>query len=355
MANRTKISWTERTWNPASGCDAASTGCQNCYAAAIAHRFAGTAAYPRGFEVTLHPQRLPDPLRWRQPTVLFVGSMTDVFHPRIPTPYLVEVFAVMAATGRHTFQLLTKRPARAAALLRDDRFAGDVTRRARALHPDAETDRWPLPNVWLGTSVENQHWAQRRIPTLLSAPAQRHYVSAEPLLGPVDLTPWLRPAHTVACCTNPALDWVIVGGESGPRARGMDLAWAARLVEQCTAAAVPVWVKQLGTVLARRLGTNSYAGDRIEELPPDLRHQQRPPVGPPSGVHPELQLPRPFRPGDRVQWNPTGDTWKPATVGQASPGCPVLIVLDDNEQAMHVRPEHLRPCDDTKAEGDPTP
>lgn len=226
MAGRSSIEWTDRTWNPVTGCTKLSSGCEHCYAEAIAHRFAGSAAFPAGFAVTLHPERLGAPRRWRAPSRVFVNSMSDLFHSEVPTEFIARVFAVMAATPRHTYQVLTKRPARMRALLR------------RPLLDDVE---WPLPNVWLGVSTEDQHWAQIRIPVLLATPAAVRFVSAEPLLGALRLHgSWLGELGSGG------LDWVIVGGESGRAARPMRPGWARSLRDQCQAAGVAFFFKQWG-------------------------------------------------------------------------------------------------------------
>jgi len=233
----TSIEWTDRTWNPVTGCAKVSPGCDRCYAAAIAHRFDHTPAFPNGFAVTLHPERLDAPLRWRRASRVFVNSMSDLFHAEIPDRFVAEVFAVMAAAPAHTFQVLTKRPGRMRSLVRAEAFRQEVqarfTRRcgAKAVHAG-----WPLSNVWLGVSAEDQRWADVRVPVLLDTPAAVRFVSAEPLLGPLHLPEaWAG-----------GLDWVIVGGESGPGARRMEPDWAATLVGRCRELGVAPFVKQLG-------------------------------------------------------------------------------------------------------------
>jgi protein gp37 len=255
MSGASKIEWTDATWNPVTGCTKVSEGCDHCYAERITNRFGGPGAFDT---VVLHPDRLDAPLRWRKPRRVFVNSMSDLFHDDVPRGFIVEVFAVMAARQAHTFQVLTKRPGRMASLLRDHDFPLDIARtvfdrktRDRLWEKDAPSD-WPLPNVWLGTSVENQKWADVRVPKLLETPAAVRLLSCEPLLGPVDLgrritrgVPWsaLGGSHMADL---PGVDWVIVGGESGPGARPMHPEWARSLRDQCVAAGVPFFFKQWG-------------------------------------------------------------------------------------------------------------
>ena len=270
----TTIEWTDKTWNPVTGCTKVSPGCDHCYAEGIARRFTGKA-FPNGFEVTLRPGRLAEPLRWRKPTRVFVNSMSDLFHQDIPDEFIARVFAVMAATPQHTYQLLTKRHGRMRSFLRDECRCGSghqpgvhlrsamewaATPHSPTYVPGLEPGlyhrmQWPLPNVHLGVSVEDQHAADLRIPALLDTPAAVRFLSCEPLLGPVDLTPWSRVYPTTALdsdgyggSTNtariPGLHWVIVGGESGPGARPMDLDWARALVEQCMHTDIACFVKQ---------------------------------------------------------------------------------------------------------------
>ena len=236
--DRTRIEWTDASWNPVTGCDRVSPGCDNCYAESIANRFSGTPAYPDGFEVTLRPDRLDQPLRWRRPRRVFVNSMSDLFHDSVPDEYVASVWAVMALAPEHTFQVLTKRHGRMRSLLSSDRFAKLF---AEALYQHIGSATLPLPNVWLGVSAENQQWADIRIPALLDTPAAVRFVSAEPLLGRIDLTGLL-----VTAGGSEQVDWVIVGGESGPGARPMHPDWARLLRDQCAAAGIPFFFKQRG-------------------------------------------------------------------------------------------------------------
>lgn len=251
MSRRTAIAWTESTWNPVTGCDRASPGCDNCYAMRLAPRLKamGSRRYQNdgtpptsgpGFAVTTHPDLLRQPLSWRAPLTVFVCSMADLFHPRVPDAFIAQVFGVIAASPRHTYQVLTKRHGRLPSLLGNPEFVGLVHAHARGLSrgradTGAQTERWPLPNVWVGVSVEDQTRATQRIPALVRAPAAVRYLSCEPLLAKLDITPWA-----------PHLDWVIAGGESGPNHRPMHPGWARSLRDQCAEHTVPFFFKQWG-------------------------------------------------------------------------------------------------------------
>ncbi|MFD8533901.1 DUF5131 family protein [Streptosporangium canum] len=226
----TTIEWTDITWNPTTGCDRISSGCDNCYALTMARRLKGmgSAKYvndgdPRtsgpGFGLTVHPDTLNDPFTWAKPRKVFVNSMSDLFHARVPVEFIASVWQTMAATPKHTFQILTKRPERLARVL------GQVHERLDLVEP--------LRNVWLGTSVESADYI-RRVDHLREAPAAIRFISAEPLIGPLgdlNLT---------------GIDWVIVGGESGTGARPMHPDWARDLRDRCTAAGVAFHFKQWG-------------------------------------------------------------------------------------------------------------
>lgn len=282
MSTGTKIEWTERTWNPVTGCTKVSPGCDHCYAEKITERFHGEGSFA---EVKLHEDRLTAPLRRRKPTRWFVNSMSDLFHQDVPDEFIARVFAVMAATPQHTYQILTKRHSRMRALLSSSDFVDAVLEIVHVWLGLGETEvdrvvaqwRWPLPNVWLGVSVEDQKRAELRIPSLLDTPAAVRFLSCEPLLGPVDLDQPRCDAHDRREVTvddngqewcgycaddgfsgelsyghwlNPfdgGISWVIVGGESGPGARPMDPAWAESLVVQCQAADISAFVKQMGS------------------------------------------------------------------------------------------------------------
>lgn len=262
MTDHTTIEWTDRTWNPVTGCTKVSAGCDHCYAETIAERFRGGPAFPNGFDLQLREGKLGDPLRWRKPSKVFVNSMSDLFHDDIPDEYIAQVFAVMAMAPQHTFQVLTKRHARMRSLLSSRSFPELVTTWAWRIKPVAAAElprgnsdysasavAWPLPNVWLGVSVEDQKWADIRIPALLCTPAAVRFISAEPLLDPVDLCTCSEPDYQDERCSlhgATRLDWVIVGGESGRSARPMELHWAQELRDQCVHAGVAFHFKQWG-------------------------------------------------------------------------------------------------------------
>lgn len=248
----TAIEWTETTWNPVTGCDRISPGCDHCYALRLAGRLKamGQAKYqhdgdPRtsgpGFGVTCHRRALDEPLTWAKPRLVFVNSMSDLFHDQVPDEFIADVFDVMACHGpiaRHTFQVLTKRPQRMARLLR--RWAND-----EGYHG--------APNVWLGTSIESELYTFRA-DYLRLTPARTRFLSLEPLLGPLpslDLT---------------LIDWVIVGGESGPGARRMDPDWAREIRDLCVAVGVPFFFKQWGG-RTPKAGGRQLDGRTWDEMP----------------------------------------------------------------------------------------
>lgn len=260
-----KISWTTKTWNPTTGCDQVSPGCDHCYALTLAARLKGMGN-PRyqndgnpktsgpGFGLTLHHDKLEEPLKWKKPARVFVNSMSDLFHDGVPDDFIAAVWDTMERCPQHTFQILTKRPRRMARLL-NDRSATPAEVDAGyelGMVPGLAYDRI-LPNVWLGTSVEDQKRANLRIPLLLETPAAVRFLSCEPLLGPIDLR------CAASAVINPQgdrlgidylakdamhVDWVIVGGESGPGYRSLDLDWARSLRDQCVAASIPFFYKQ---------------------------------------------------------------------------------------------------------------
>jgi protein gp37 len=286
VADRSGIEWTDATWNPVTGCTKVSPGCDNCYAETFAERFRGVPGhhFEAGFDLTLRPGRLNQPLRWARPRRVFVNSMSDLFHAGVPDEFIARVFAVMALADQHTFQLLTKRHARLRALLTAPAFPAAV-----AAHADGELPGWPLPNVWVGVSVEDQRRADLRVPALLDTPAAVRWVSAEPLLGPLDLTHWLA-GHRSGCsclgCFNVArgtvpapawwgqqhpLGWVVAGGESGARARPMHPGWPRTLRDQCAAAGVPFLFKQWGgrTPKAGGRQLDGRTWDQYPDQPPE--------------------------------------------------------------------------------------
>lgn len=273
MAEHSHIEWTDATWNPVTGCTMVSAGCTNCYAmglaatrlrhhpsrAGLTRETAGRAVWTG--EVRLNEQWLDQPLRWRRPRRIFVCAHGDLFHEAVPDHWIDRVFAVMALAPQHTFQVLTKRPERMRTYLDDmrahyfgerdgymDRWAEPAV--ALTKSPCAaglvEDCGWPLPNVWLGTSVEDQQTADARIPELLATPAAVLFISAEPLLGPVILPGSFLGHVDNGRFGDGRLDWLIVGGESGPGARPMHPDWARSLRDQCAVAGVPFFFKQWG-------------------------------------------------------------------------------------------------------------
>lgn len=257
MSDNTKIEWSDATWNPVTGCDEVSPGCDHCYAKTFAERWRGIPGhyFENGFDVQLRPDKLDQPMKWRKPRKIFVNSMSDLFHKDVPDEYIARVFAVMAATPQHTYQLLTKRHGRMRSLIGG--LDGSPHRLLEAT-TDEETastlydSDWPLPNLWLGVSVEDQKRADLRIPALIDTPAAVRFLSCEPLLGPVDLgNVDCGGCDLAAPCVleNGALvgiDWVIVGGESGRKARRMEADWARSIRDQCVSSGVPYFFKQWG-------------------------------------------------------------------------------------------------------------
>ena len=230
--NTTTIQWTELSWNPTTGCDKISPGCKHCYVEAITRRFKN--GFVNGFDFTIHPDRFEAPRHWKKPARIFVNSMSDLFHEEMPPEVLKQLFAVMRDCPQHIFQILTKRH-----------------RRLAELAPDLE---WH-PNIWIGVSVENQVLADERISCLVSAPARVRFLSAEPLLEPVELK-------------LSGINWVIVGGESGPRCRLFRPDWARSIRNQCARAGVAFFLKQLGGHPDKR--------DCLTDFPSDLRIREYP-------------------------------------------------------------------------------
>ncbi|OKL37031.1 DUF5131 family protein [Domibacillus mangrovi] len=221
MAGNSNIEWTEATWNPITGCTKVSEGCKNCYAERMARRLTamGNPRYVNGFNVTLHPDLVDVPRRWVKPRKIFVNSMSDLFHKDVPLDFIQKVFQTMNETPQHSYQVLTKRPERAAELSSHLTFT---------------------PNIWMGTSIENQRVIER-MNCLKQVPAHIRFLSCEPLLGPLDLE--LSNIH-----------WVIVGGESGPGARPMEADWVRSIRDQCQDQQVAFFFKQWGGVQKHRYG-----------------------------------------------------------------------------------------------------
>ena len=222
MSGRSSIEWTQVTWNPVTGCTKISHGCRHCYAERMSKRLQamGLGKYRRGFSVATHSDTLGEPLTWRKPRLVFVNSMSDLFHDAVPANFIESVFEVMNQASQHTFQILTKRPARVARL---DKWL-----------------RW-TSNIWLGTSIESERW-MGRLAALRKTGAQTKFLSLEPLLGPLSNL----NLHGV--------DWVIVGGESGPGARPMQADWVREIRDNCVNHEVPFFFKQWGGVFKKRTG-----------------------------------------------------------------------------------------------------
>lgn len=304
MADTSKIEWTDATWNVVTGCEKVSPGCDNCYAETFAERWRGIPGhhFENGFDVTLRPERLTLPLRWRKPKRVFVNSMSDLFHKDIPDEFIARVFATMSLTPQHTYQILTKRQGRMRALLSNPEFEKQVDYELLHFPPFADPKLirrswplpkpgWPLPNVWLGVSVEDQKRADLRIPALVETPAAVRFLSCEPLLGPV----WISDHvwQSCACCEGEGhdeacarcadshcdsghirkIDWVIVGGESGRGARPMAPQWATSLRDQCKQDHIPFFFKQFGEyaptgylVIGGTSKGTLLAGDPVDDL-----------------------------------------------------------------------------------------
>jgi protein gp37 len=289
MSQSTKIEWTDRVWNPLRGCARVSEGCRNCYAERVAMRFNGedqpyhklvkmTSQGPKWTgKVRTLPEALAIPFGWAKPRMVFVNSMSDPFHESVSFEFIASVFAVMSVTSRHTYQVLTKRPERmlqffewvkeGGGIFDDDRISDAIRSAHIPWKPQHDKRRggydncgpgFPYENVWLGVSVEDQKTADERIPLLLQCPAAVRWISAEPLLGPIDMTgeylstrcggqypfPTLPDEHRTKIIER--LDWIVVGGESGPGARPMHPDWAADIRDQCAEAGVPFFFKQWG-------------------------------------------------------------------------------------------------------------
>jgi protein gp37 len=247
VSDKSAIEWTDATWNPTTGCDRVSPGCAHCYALDLAGRLKkmNAPAYqndgdPRtsgpGFGFTVHRDRFEIPLRWTRPRRIFVNSMSDLFHEQMPVEYIHALFAVMGVARQHIFQVLTKRPQLMRAVLGNP--SANYLIRSRGIDLlgsrwDGTPNQWPLPNVWLGTSIENNRWVHRA-DDLRATPAAVRFLSLEPLLGPLpdlDLT---------------GIDWVIVGGESGPEHRPIDIEWVRDLRDRCATAGIAFFFKQWG-------------------------------------------------------------------------------------------------------------
>jgi protein gp37 len=290
VGDRTPIEWTDASWTPirarnAAGklgwhCEHASAGCVNCYAASMNLRLGTRLPFKPGhrkdgdIELILDEKMLLAPLHWKRPRMIFVNSMTDTFADFVSDCWLWRMFAVMEACPQHTFQVLTKRSVRMRQFMPS---AGPFVRKAAIdtmVQHYRGLSQWPPSNVWLGVSCESQDWADKRIPDLLATPAAVRFVSLEPLLGAIDLTPWLKhytfPLHNNRDGTGryekAILDWVIVGGESGPDARPMHPQWARDLRDQCQADGVAYFFKQWGEFAPTRITLRSFQNPQPERF-----------------------------------------------------------------------------------------
>jgi protein gp37 len=300
----TSIAWTNKTWNPVVGCSRVSAGCKNCYAFELhdkrhkgwqnGWKEAPTQYHQPFSEIQTLSDRLRDPLRWRSSQRVFVNSMSDLFHPDVPERFIDQVWGIMMVgamreNAPHVFQVLTKRPERMREYLTHPERQLRVSSAVSPFVNDA--DFWcdairfnpsglTHPNIWLGTSVEDQKSADKRIPLLLDVPAAVRFLSCEPLLEEVDLR--LGESHGVPTESEPLreradlLHWVICGGESGPGARPMELYWAVRLREACQQVGIPFFMKQFGSFLAQRYGFVDKKGENPLEWIEELRVQEYP-------------------------------------------------------------------------------
>lgn len=303
MGSKTKIEWSDATWSPVSGCSHISDGCRACFAEAMARRFnkdwkpwtKENAAH----NVRLHPERLDQPLHWRKPKKIFVCSVSDLFHDEVPDEFIACVFAVMVRARRHTFQILTKRPERMLNLLSSSRFNDPmngwiarclIPRKVEHWYHDPHLFTWPLSNVLPGVTVENDR-NRDRIDWLLKTPAAKRFVSIEPMLGPINLEPYIWPTcwhwdnkylspqdaiaegayaerkpQALVGANRTFLDWVIVGSESGPHRRETEIGWARGIRDQCIAAHVPFFLKQLH-IDGKKVSNPELDGRTWEEMP----------------------------------------------------------------------------------------
>ena len=290
--DKSKIEWTDATWNPVTGCTKVSNGCKHCYAERVWKRLAGNPHceyFKREFtNVKCHPDRLDQPLRWKKPRRIFVNSMSDLFHESIPFEFIASVFAIMSVTTRHTYQVLTKRPERMIEFfkwanayppdefLADEKIIDHWPEQVSYKGSDNCGPLFPYKNVWLGVSVEDQQAADERIPLLLQTPAAVRWLSLEPLLGPVDFFKssdnWLKQGYkpwlNAPILTD--IHWVVVGGESGPKARPMHPEWVRTIRAQCLAADVPFFFKQWGEYRLVERGVGKGTGICKAELWPGI-------------------------------------------------------------------------------------
>jgi protein gp37 len=321
MGDKTGIEWTDATWNPLIGCSLKSDGCKNCYAMKVAHRFQGTHNHYKGTTkltsfgphwtgvVNQSPLAiLNQPLRWTRPRMIFVNSMSDLFHESVDFEYIAACFGVMAAASQHKFQVLTKRPERAveffawlketysSVALDEANFCARMAMKYGVepgllgmVASDEATslfEGWPLKNVWMGTSIENQKAAEDRMLSLIKIPAAVRWISAEPLLGPVDFGFMGTLPNSITGSSyqlmHQHIDWMVVGGESGPGARPMAPSWARSILRQCKEADIPYLFKQWGDWGPHDDGSVTVVGGDGEEftvrLPLAMESQEKKPI-----------------------------------------------------------------------------
>ena len=263
MSDKSAIEWTDATWNPVTGCTKVSPGCAHCYAETFAERFRGVPGHPfeQGFDIKLWPERLTLPLKWKDPRRIFVNSMSDLFHETIPDDFVKQIFEVMGQAKQHIFQVLTKRPERMVNWTRSHFLTSGAAKHGK--------DPWP-GHVWLGVSVENQLYTSR-VNALQQTPALIRFLSVEPLLGPVTLNGSLLKG----------IHWVIVGGESGPRARPVRPEWIFKIREQCEKRNVPFFFKQWGAYdpsgkrVGKKLAGRILEGRTWDDMPVILNSNEQ--------------------------------------------------------------------------------
>ncbi len=303
--SRTKIPWSEMTWNPIIGCSKVSAGCLNCYAEKMANRLSRMELAKGNFDGAYlrvygggHPRNLAEhefyggkrrgggwhgntvfvetqlnkPLHWKKPRMIFVCSMGDLFHESVPFEWIDDVMAIIAACPHHVFQVLTKRPEKMLKYFTTEQDGLCAEDRVECMLMDGGYPKWtwPLPNLWLGVTAENQETSDKRIPILLDIPAAVRFVSVEPMLEGVDLSEYMGRQYGICDTVYPYsyLDWVIVGCESGPKRRTCRLEWVQSIVDQCKDANVPCFVKQIEV--------NGKVSHNPEEWPESLRVRQWP-------------------------------------------------------------------------------
>jgi protein gp37 len=254
MGDKSKIQWTDATWGCVTGCSKVSAGCKNCYAETLTERFRGVPGhyFENGFDIKLRPDKLDLPRRWQKPRMVFVNSLSDIFHKDIPLDYVKQMFKVMNECPQHTFQILTKRHERMLELANEFKYSD---------------------NIWLGVSVEDNN-NRERIEYLKKMPAKTKFLSLEPLIGPI--YPPKKANGDFDLYFLKGINWCIIGGESGPGARPMDLSWIGPIIGLARNVGAAVFIKQMGSVLAKELGLKSRKGEDMSEWHPAWRIREFP-------------------------------------------------------------------------------